>query len=46
MNGNVVISVVDAVVYVVLSEAKKNHVPYGGISWYYGMYDVISWVSH
>jgi len=34
MNGNVVISEVDAVVHVVLSKAKK-HVPYGGIIWYY-----------
>jgi len=40
-NGNVIISQVDAGMYVVQSKAEK-HVRYGGISWYYWMYDVIS----
>jgi hypothetical protein len=34
MNDGVVISEVDGVMYVVLSEVEK-HVPYGGITWYY-----------
>ena len=34
MHGNVVISEIDAVTYVLLSKAEK-HVLYGGIGWYY-----------
>jgi hypothetical protein len=45
MNDNVVISEVVALMYVVLSTAEK-HVPFWGISWYHGMYDVIAEVSH
>jgi len=37
MTGNVVLSAVDAVTYVVLSKTKKAHVLWG-ISWYYWMY--------
>ena len=36
MTGNVVISEVDALLYVVLSKAEK-HVPYWGIGWYHRM---------
>jgi hypothetical protein len=41
LKGNVVMSKLGAVTNVLLSKAEK-HVPYGGISWYYGMYVVTS----
>jgi hypothetical protein len=44
MIGNVVISEVDALTYVVLSEVEKHAL--WGISWYRRMFDVISEVSN
>jgi len=44
MTGNVVVSQVDTLMYVVLGRAEK-HVPGGGISCYHRMCDVISEVS-
>jgi len=45
MTGNVVISEVDAIMYVVLSKAKKTRALWR-ISWYQRTYSAIAEVSH
>jgi hypothetical protein len=45
MIGNVVISEVDAIMYVVLSKAKKTRALWG-INWYRRTYSAIAGVSH
>ena len=44
MIDNDVISELGVLIYVVLSKTEKC-VPYGGSSWYHGMFDVISEVD-
>jgi len=45
MTGNVIISKVDALMYVVIKQGRRPLVLLG-ISWYHRMYDAISEVSH
>jgi len=45
MSGGVVISAVDAIMYVVLSKAKKTRALWE-ISWYLRTYSAIAEVSH
>jgi len=45
MTGNVVISDVDTIMYVVLCKAKKTRALWG-ISWYRRTYSAIAEVSH
>jgi len=45
MNGNVVVSEVDARMYVILSKVEKR-VSCGEFSWYRRMYNVITELSH
>jgi len=45
MTGNVIISDVDAVMYVVVSKAENTRF-LRGVSWWPWMYDVIVEVSH
>jgi hypothetical protein len=45
MTGNVIISEVDDLVYVVLNMAEKKHMLWR-ISWYHRMHNAIDEVSH
>ena len=46
VTSNDVISEAVVRMYVVISKAEKRTMPYGGISWYHRMFNVISEASH